>query len=303
MHDAATPPAIWVRHGTLWRPFDRALVASRVHEYAGGLLEVGCASESIFALEHNTDSESLLLLIAALEIGVTIRLGTADTPFAAGFATTPIRAAHLASLARLDSVCVPVAPREDSGRSLERLAAHGVLHTALRTDAVRERTRERHGHQRALITSTNVDCTLGQLHTDVTAFRAAGDLLRPDETILITVPLDTPWSVTVALAAVEQGIPVAIGRLEDIPLLKPSVVVGTAADADALAETTAGGPTLLTTLSRHLGRSRTAPPPRCLIVGDHEVPTSVCSQLHLGGTTVQQLAADADGFLLPPRVE
>lgn len=84
MHDAATPPAIWVRHGTLWRPFDRALVASRVHEYAGGLLEVGCASESIFALEHNTDSESLLLLIAALEIGVTIRLGTADTPLLPG---------------------------------------------------------------------------------------------------------------------------------------------------------------------------------------------------------------------------
>ena len=95
----------------------------------------------------------------------------------------------------------------------------------------------------------------------------------------------------------------AIGRLEDIPLLKPGVVVGTAADADALAETTAGGPTLLTQLSRHLGRSRTAPPPRYLIVGDHEVPASVCSHLHLGGTTVHPLAADADGFLLAPNAD
>ena len=40
MHDAATPPAIWVRHGTLWRPFDRARVDELLDIAGTGLAQL-----------------------------------------------------------------------------------------------------------------------------------------------------------------------------------------------------------------------------------------------------------------------
>ncbi len=263
-----------------------------MREYAAGLLAIGCRPESVLALEHATDSEALMLAIAALEVGVTIRLGPACAPFAAGFARLPVRAAELAASGGLDPVCVPTAVASDNAASLERLAAHGVMHVALEPDAVRERSRLRRGNQCALITRNGIELSLTQLHAGVSALRQLPDFLRAGEPLLITVPLDEPWLIALALAAVEVGAPVAVGLLSDAPTLRPGLIVTDAAAISELPDLSGSDASVFASLARRLGRNRTSPPARCLLVADHLVPVAVCETLQTSGTTVLHLATD-----------
>ncbi|MGI9187195.1 MAG: hypothetical protein ACR2J9_06700, partial [Gaiellales bacterium] len=290
--------ALWTRSGALWRVLDRPLFETRVRELANAMLELERAPESVLALEHATTSEALTFAVAALEAGMTVRLGTAQQPLAAALVATPVRAAALAQQAGIDQVAVPSATTSDGGRSLERLAAHGVLQAALHPDALAERTTERRDDQLAVIGVDGTGFSLQQLHAAMRSLQQVPDLLRPDEPVLIGVPLTDPWLVALALAAIEVGAPVALGELGDAPMIRPGIIVASVSDVAELPEPGASGPRFLAGLARRLGRNSTAPPARCLIVPDGFVDAELCGQLHLSGTAV--LHAIADPHLIVP---
>ncbi len=290
--------ALWTRSGALWRVLDRPLFEARVRELANAMLELGREPESALALEHATTSEALTFAVAALEAGMTVRLGLAQPPFGAALVATPVRAAALAQQARVDQVAVPTAATADGGRTLERLAAHGVLHAALHPTSLAERTAARRDDQMAVVGADGTAFSLVQLHAAMRALQQVGDLLRPDEPVLIAVPLDQPWLLAFALAAIEAGAPVAVGELGDAPMIRPGVIIASASDVSDLPEPGASGPRFLAGLARRLGRNSTAPPARCLIVPDGFVDTDLCGQLHLSGTAV--LHAIADPRLIVP---
>jgi hypothetical protein len=278
--------ALWTRSGALWRVLDRSLFEVRVRELANAMLELERAPESILALEHATTSEALTFAVAALEAGMTVRLGMAQQPLAAALVATPVRAAALAQQTGIDQVAIPSATTSDGGRSLERLAAHGVLQAALHPDALAERSAQRRDDQVAIIGVDGTGFTLQQLHAAMRSFQRVPDLLRADEPVLIAVPLTEPWLLTFALAAIEAGAPVALGELGDAPMIRPGVIVASVADVTDLPEPGASGPRFLAGLARRLGRNSTAPPARCLIVPDGFVDADLCGQLHLSGTNV-----------------
>ena len=298
MHVQPPSPALWTRSGALWRVLDRPLFETRVKELANAMLELGREPESVLALEHATTSEALTCAVAALEAGMTSRLGMVQAPLAAALVATPIRAAAVAVETGLDQVAVPCAATADGGRSLERLAAHGVLHAALEPAALAERAAARGDGQTAIIGVDGTAFTLEQLHAAMRSLQEVADLLRPDEPVLIAVPLDQPWLLALALAALEIGAPVAIGELGDAPMIRPGVIVASCADVAALPEPGATGPRFLAGLARRLGRHSTAPPARCVIVPDGFIDTELCDQLHLSGTAV--LHAIADSHLIVP---
>jgi hypothetical protein len=278
--------ALWTRSGALWRVLDRSLFEVRVRELANAMLELERAPESILALEHATTSEALTFAVAALEAGMTVRLGMAQQPLAAALVATPVRAAALAQQTGIDQVAIPSATTSDGGRSLERLAAHGVLQAALHPDALAERSAQRRDDQVAIIGVDGTGFTLQQLHAAMRSFQRVPDLLRADEPVLIAVPLTEPWLLAFALAAIEAGAPVALGELGDAPMIRPGVIVASVADVTDLPEPGASGPRFLAGLARRLGRNSTAPPARCLIVPDGFVDADLCGQLHLSGTNV-----------------
>ncbi|MFM7693116.1 MAG: hypothetical protein ACKO7U_02240 [Actinomycetota bacterium] len=304
--DARGPAALRVRTGAAWRTVPRPVLDARVAEYAGGLLEAGCRPGDLLALEEARDGEVLALVLAALDAGLAVRLGRAEPPFAAAFAAEPARAAELAALAGIDQVRVPVPTARDRGVSLERLAAHGVLHVAregpLPADAAPTAP--------ALLTAGGAALTRAELDAGVRALREVGDLLRPDTTLLIAVPLERPWLVTLALAALATGTAVAIGRIGDAEELGPDVVVATRAAVEGLAgeldepgrrararslriqRGDAERPSRLLEMARQLGRGRGVRPARCLIVPDGVIPRDLCTDLHVGGTTVLHAAVD-----------
>jgi hypothetical protein len=216
----------------------------------------------------------------------------AQPPLAAALVATPVRAAALAQQAGIDQVAVPCATTSDGGRSLERLAAHGVLHAALQPEALGERTAARGVDHVAVIGADGTGFALEQLHAAMRAFQQVPDLLRPDEPVLLAVPLAAPWLLALALAAIELGAPVALGELGDAPMIRPGVIVASAVDVADLPEPGASGPRFLAGLARRLGRNSTAPPARCLIVADGFVDADLCAQLHLSGTTVLHAVAD-----------
>ena len=294
----AQHPALWTRNGALWRALDRPLLERRVQELANALLELGVAPGDVVALDHATSSEALTVAVAALEVGATVRLGPAQAPFAAALAAEPARAAELASLAGIDQVAVPTATEADGGRSLERLAAHGVLHAALQPEALATRTAAERGDATTVIGSDGSAFPLAALQAAMASLQAVGDLLRPDEPLLIAVPLDQPWLLALALGALGAGAPVAIGSLDDAQAIRPGVIVASCADVSALPDPAATGPRFLAGLARRLGRNRSAPPARCLIVPDGFVERDLCADLHLSGTAV--LHAVADPRLLVP---
>lgn len=290
--------ALWTRSGALWRVLDRPLFEGRVRELANAMLELEREPETVLALEHATTSEALTIAVAGLEAGLTVRLGMAQPPLGAALVATPVRATALAQQAGIDQVAVPVSTTADGGRSLERLAAHGVLHAALHPLALAERTAGRDDAQPAIIGADGTVFTLGQLHAAMRSVQQVGDLLRPDEPVLIAVPLDQPWLLAFALAALEAGAPVAVGELGDAPMIRPGVIIASAAAVSELPEPGASGPRFLAGLARRLGRNSSAPPARCLIVPDGFVDAELCSQLHLSGTAV--LHAIGDPRLIVP---
>ena len=83
MHAPQPSTALWTRSGALWRVLDRPLFETRVRELANALLELDRPPESVFALEHAATSEALTFAVAALEAGLTVRLGLAQPPLAA----------------------------------------------------------------------------------------------------------------------------------------------------------------------------------------------------------------------------
>ena len=291
-------PPLWPRDDAGWRGGDPVLATARTRELAHALLEVGAAPGAVVALEHAGGGEALTFAQAALEAGLAVRLGPAQAPFAAALAATPARAAELAALADVDQVAVPVAVAADRGRSLERLAAHGVLQAALDPDGLAQRAAARSDGDIAVIAHDGTAFTRGALAAAVAALQAVGDLLRPGEPVLLALPVDQPWLLALALAASAAGAPVTIGSLGDAPAIRPGVVVGSCADVADLAEPGAAGPRVLAGLARRLGRNRTAPPARCLIVPDGFVDRDLCAALHLSGTAV--LHAVGDPHLLVP---
>ncbi len=303
------PAALRVRSGAAWRTVTRPVLDQRVLEYAHGLLEAGCRPGEVLALEEAREGEVLAIVRAALEAGLAIRLGRAEPPFAAAFAGDPARAAELAALAGVDQARVPVPTSRDRGLSLERLAAHGILHAA------RERPAPSAPAPGAptLMTATGAVLTRSELAAGVRSLREVGDLLRPDTTLLIAMPLDRPWLVALALAALEDGAAVALGRIGDAEELGPDVVVATRAAVESLAAELgepgrrararslriqpgdAERPARLLGLTRRLGRGRSRHPARCLVVPDGLIPRNLCTDLHVGGTTVLHAAVDDRG--------
>lgn len=300
-----------------WRPLSRAAVEQRVRELSNGLLEVGCVPGDVILIEHGTDGEALLMAIAALEIGVTLQLGPAKLPIVAGYVASPARAAAVALKAGLKPICVACSPTADEGQSLERLAAHGVLHNALHRDAVRTHTQDRRGGQRALVTADDTTLSLAHLHAAVRTLRNVGDLLRPGEPVLIAMPVTEPWLVALALAAIEAGAPIAVGTLQDAASLHPGVVVAACDKARGLAEAadtqltragnryararslemqrgSANSPLRLAKFLRLPGRRAGAVSIRSLIVPDGVVPRPLCTNLHMIGTTVLHAAVDSN---------
>ncbi|MGI9117549.1 MAG: hypothetical protein ACR2JV_07935 [Gaiellales bacterium] len=298
MHAQPTSSALWTRSGALWRVLDRPLFETRVRELAHAMLELEVEPEEVLALEHATTSEALTFAVAGLEAGLTVRLGLAQPPLRAALVATPVRAAALAREAGIDQVAIPSATTADGGRSLERLAAHGVLQAALHPDALAERTARRRDDQIAVVGGDGTAFTLAELHAGMHALQQVEDLLRPDEPVLIAVALDQPWVLAFALAALAIGAPVAVGALDDAPMIRPGVIVASCADVAELPEHGASAPRRLAGLARRLGRNRSAPPARCLIVADGFVDAELCAQLHLSGTTV--LHAVADPRLIAP---
>ncbi len=300
------PVALRVRAGSAWRSVPRAILDARSAEYAAGLLETGCRPGQALALDEAREGEVLAILRAALTAGLAVRLGRAEPPFAAAFAADPARAAELARLAGIDPVRVPVPTARDHGASLERLAAHGVLRAAREPapppapDPART----------ALATAGGAVLTAAELAAGVRALREVGDLLRPDTTLLIAAPLERPWLVALALAALETGTTVALGRIADAEELGPDVVVATGAAVEALTagmdepgrrararslrvqRGDAARPSRLADLARRLGRGRAVRPARCLIVAGGALPRDLCTDLHVNGTTVLHAAAD-----------
>jgi hypothetical protein len=295
-----------VRIGAAWRTIPRPVLDARVAEYAGGLLQAGCRPGDVLALEESREGEVLALVLAALDAGLAIRLGRAEPPFAAAFAGEPARAAELAALGGIDQVRVPVPTSRDRGVSLERLAAHGVLHAAHEGPDPATPT----PGAPALATAGGGVLSRAELAAGVRSLREVGDLLRPDATLLVAVPLDRPWLVTLALAALAQGAVVALGRIGDAEELGPDLVVATRAAVEGLAAELeepgrrararslrvqrgdAERPSRLLELARRLGRGRGVRPARCLIVADGMIPRDLCTDLHVGGTTVLHAAAD-----------
>ncbi|MEY4226052.1 MAG: hypothetical protein RL190_809 [Actinomycetota bacterium] len=304
--DPRGPAALRVRSGAAWRTVTRPVLDERVAEYAGGLLEAGCRPGDALALEEAREGEVLAIVLAALDAGLAIRLGRAEPPFAAAFAGEPARAAELARLAGVDQVRVPVPTSRDRGLSLERLAAHGVLHAAHEGPA----PSAAEPGAPALTTAAGAVLTRSELAAGVRALREVGDLLRPGTTLLIAVPLDRPWLVALALATLEDGAAVALGRIGDAEELGPDVVVATRAAVEGLAAELgepgrrararslriqrgdAERPSRLLELTRRLGRGRGMRPARCLIVPDGLIPRDLCTDLHVGGTTVLHAAVD-----------
>ena len=78
----------------------------------------------------------------------------------------------------------------------------------------------------------------------------------------------------------------------------PGLIVASCADVSALPDRAAPGSRLIAGLARLLGRDRTIPPARCLIVPDGFVDRDLCVDLALGGTTV--LHAIGDPRLIVP---
>lgn len=294
----AQHPAVWTRNGALWRALDRPLFESRVRELANALLELGVRPGDVVALEHATGSEALTFAVAALEAGAAVRLGPVHGPCAAALVATPVRAAEVAALASVDQVAVPCAAEGDGGRSLERLAAHGVLHAALHPEALAERSAARDADGTAVVAADGSSFPLAALQAAMASLQAVGDLMRPDEPLLLAMPLDQPWLLALALASLAAGAPVAIGSLGDAQTIRPGVVVASCADVAELPDPAATGPRFLAGLARRLGRNRTAPPARCLIVPDGFVERGLCGDLHLSGTAV--LHAVGDPHLLVP---
>lgn len=300
------PAALRVRTGAAWRTVPMPVLDARVAEYAGGLLEAGCRPGDALALEEAREGEVLAVALAALDAGLAVRLGRAERPFAAAFAGEPARAAELAALGGIDQVRVPVPTSRDRGVSLERLAAHGVLHAAHEGPEPAEPA----PGAPALATAGGSVLSRAELAAGVRSLREVGDLLRPDATLLIAVPLDRPWLVALALAALETGTAVALGRIGDAEELGPDVVVATRAAVEGLtAELAEPGrrararslriqrgdadrSSRLLELTRRLGRGRGMRPARCLIVSDGMIPRDLCTDLHVGGTTVLHGAAD-----------
>ena len=300
------PAALRVRTGAAWRTVPRSVLDERVAEYAGGLLEAGCRPGDALALEEAREGEVLAMVLAALDAGLAIRLGRAETPFAAAFAGDPARAAELATAAAVDQVRVPVPTSRDRGVSLERLAAHGVLRAA----------REGPGPEAlpptapALTTAGGAVLSRAELAAGVRSLREVGDLLRPGTTLLIAVPLDRPWLVALALCALETGTAVALGRIGDAEELGPDLVVAAPPAVEGLAtaleepgrrararslRVQRGDPehaSRLIEMARRLGRGRGMRPARCLIVADGLIRRDLCTDLHVGGTTVLHGAAD-----------
>lgn len=302
-------PALHVRVGGGWKTIDQATADVRVREYAHGLLELGCA-DGVVALDGGRDGEAVLIAGAAWEAGIPIALGPAVPPFAAAFARDPVRAAELALTAGIPADRVVVPTLQDQGVSLERLAAHGALHAALRADRLDERRAGLTPDAPALIGASGIVLSRGEVGAGLAALRNVGDLLRPNETTLIGGPLDQPWLIGLAFGALATGGSVAIGRVRDAAALQPGVIVASAAAVEEVAQQVELGAsrraraqslrrqrgdgtrsTLLPDLARRLGLQHRAPAPRCIIVVDGMIPRDLCTDLHAIGTTVLHGAA------------
>ncbi len=292
-----------------------ATLRERATELADGLLEVGCTAGDILALEHDCVGEALLLALAGLEIGMSVRLGPATLPFRAAFAASPLRAAELSALAQLDPLAVPSDPPSDGGISLERLAAHGIVHRARGGKAAEELPTRGAGSLPAVIGPAGDAISFDDLRAGVRALRSVGDLLRPNEALRIAPDLGRPWRLTLALAGVEAGSLVSIGPLRAGTPVLPDIVAASREQALLLAQSIAaprwpafarrarlqslrvmrgsrGRPDLIARLVGALSQRGAPCGPRCLIVGDGIVPRSVCLDLHVAGTTVLQAAVD-----------
>jgi hypothetical protein len=309
----ASPPALLLRDAGGWRTLTRAELDARVRELAHGMVEAGLPAGGVVALEHAADGDALLVAIAALEAGAVVALGPAVPPFDVVLAADPARAAACAAAAGVGDPLALSAVAADAGRSLERLAAHGVVRRALRPEELADRARLRRGGDAAVRGADGATVALGRLHAGVGTLRAVGDLLRPGETMLAARPIDRPWVLALALAALEASAPVAVGGIADAAAVRAGPIATTAEEAEALAAAMPVSPGPLERRMRAASlrlqrgdRARLAvlraarvllgggarPPARCLVVDDRLVPRDACTRLHGAGATVLHAAAD-----------
>jgi hypothetical protein len=205
----------------------RAQAERRVEEFAAGLVALDCRRGDRFALPSVADGEALLLAMAAIEVGLAIVFGDGPAPPRSGLRITPDEEADT-------DPRFPLLRPLDDGRSLDQLAAHGVLHIALEPDLRPRRTAERQAGDVALIVPGAATLDLQALWAAIRALHAVEDLLRPEEPILFARPLDAPWVLALALAAYAVGAPIAFGDATTLRAAAPGVIVHGALLAESL---------------------------------------------------------------------
>jgi hypothetical protein len=217
--DRATPvrpddAAIVVGEGRDRQILDRAQAGRRIEEFAGGLVALGVPAGTGFAIPPVVDGETALLAIAALEAGLILALG--DTDADVGLRPVPTDG---------PDPLRPVIRSADGGRSLDRLAAHGVMGAALTPEDRARRTAARSGDDASIDTGDSTVVDHGALWAGVDRLAALGDLLRPGEPILFARGLDAPWVVALMLAAYARGAPLAFGGAAAAAAIGPGVIV------------------------------------------------------------------------------
>lgn len=217
--------AIVIGEGRERQILGRGQADRRIEEFAGGLVALGAPAGTGFALPAVPDGEAALLAIAALEAGLPLVLDGTRTPVAAELRTALDLPADVDPLR-------PVLRSLDGGRSLDRLAAHGVMGAALGPGDLARRTAERCGVDPAIIVDGAPALDFASLWAGIDRLVGIGDLLRPGEPILFARGLDAPWVVALLMAAYAQGALVAFGGAAAAGAVGPGVIV----DGPALAD-------------------------------------------------------------------
>jgi hypothetical protein len=233
--------------------------------------------------------------MAAIEIGLALVFGDGPAPTRAGLRTTPDEAP--------DDPRFPVLRPLDDGRSLDRIAAHGVLRIALEPDLRSRRTAERKGTDTALIVPGKTTLDLDALWAAIRALEEVEDLLRPDEPILFARALDAPWVLALALAAYARGAPILFGGAVAARTYGPGVIVhGGLLQADlitVLEEDYAGRRGYLDLLRRaRASRDRGGPAvigsTRAVLIADGDLPVAGYERIHALGCLPLRLATSPD---------
>lgn len=210
--------AIVIGEGRDRQVLGRAQADRRIEEFAAGLVALGAPPGAGFAVPAVADGETALLAIAALEAGLHLVLDDPSVPTSAGLRLATDVGPPADPLWPLLRVL-------DSGRSLDRIAAHGAMHVALAPQDLARRTAARNATDPAIVTSAGPPLDFAALWAGVDRLLDLGDLLRAGEPILFARGLDAPWVVALAMAAYARGAPIAFGGAATAGATGPGVIV------------------------------------------------------------------------------